>query len=91
MKNMKVMATELAEKNSHVRKAARDLMQHWEEISDCEEKISSDTAAYYDEELGQYGSGKFYLRSGRSEITHWNDALQEYSEVSETKHFTRNY
>jgi hypothetical protein len=69
MKNInsiKAHAEKLQQQNNYIRIGVRKLLEEWAEISECDEKIISDTPLIDEEEY--ICSNKWFLQAGHNEI-----------------------
>ena len=85
MENLKELAKKNAEKGSYVRKAVKDFMDMWAEVTKGCEHIYSGTMAY-EKDHGCL-TETFYLRTGTTEIKACVDGMS-WTDVHESRHFS---
>lgn len=73
-------AKKLAEKNTWVRKATKELMDDWKELSWCGERLYSDTELFvFQENVGDMG---FNLVTGTNELKNWFESVEDAVDIS---------
>jgi len=87
MKDLKKTASQLAEKNSWVRKASKGLMEKWADISECGENITSNTTLTAHDSNGG-DEADFNLMCGESELKSWYERKDDLFDIDKGYHFT---